>query len=204
MRAVNPAAQAIRARRGAIHEVPMLWVSARRRDNDEIEGVGLWGGQDAETITVPDMWLGALVTRTFTAAGALLQVGPIRHEVGFAVRSIPVRLSSASAQVALAIRGYDPRGAKVQVWRRCYDPDTMQPVGVEAVFKGKVERVPISRPVPGGSSEIEMTIVSTAASLTIAPGTLRSDESYQRLGRGRLLRYASIVDGVGNTPWGVK
>lgn len=204
MRAVNPAAQAIRARRGALHEVAMLWIAGRRRDTGEVEGLGIWAGQDTEAITVPDMWQSALVTRPFTAAGALLQVGPIRYEVGFAVRSVPVRLASGAASVALAIRGYEPRGAKVQIWRRCYDPETMQPVGVEAVFKGKVERVPVPRPVPGGTSEIEMTIVSTAASLTIAPGTLRSDAAYQRLGRGRLLRFAAAVDGVGNTPWGTK
>ena len=52
----------------------MVWIAARHRLTLGLEALGLWSGEDTETITVTDLWTGAPATRVFHGAGALLGV----------------------------------------------------------------------------------------------------------------------------------
>ena len=56
MRAVDPAAQALREARGGLAERLMLWIEARHRVTNAVEGLGLWTGEDTEEITALDLW----------------------------------------------------------------------------------------------------------------------------------------------------
>ena len=107
----------------------MVWIAARNRLTGDIEALGLWSGEDTETITVTDMWTGAPATRVFHGAGSLLGISAVQHEAGLSVRPVRLSLSAMDAAVIDAVRVYDPRGARVQVWRRTLSPETGLQVG---------------------------------------------------------------------------
>ena len=115
MRAVDSAAQALRGERAGLAERIMVWIAARNRLSGDIEALGLWTGEDSETITVTDLWTGAPATRVFHGAGSLLGISAVQHEAGLSVRPVRLTLSALSAPVIEAVRLYDPRGARVQI-----------------------------------------------------------------------------------------
>jgi hypothetical protein len=179
MRATDAAAQAIRAQRKNIYEIPMMWISSRHRGTGSVEGVGLWRGGEVENINVLDLFTKTSAIRTFYN-GALIEVGELRYESGFNYRPITVTISALNAAALTAFREYEPRGAQVQGWRRVYNPDTGKPVSVEPWFKGFVNEIPIERPGGGGEFTIELGVVSTAAMLTIASMRRKSDQEQRR------------------------
>jgi hypothetical protein len=206
MRPVIPAAQAIRARRRHIIEVPMVWIAARNRDTGNVEGIGFWKGQDVEQIVVGDMFTGVGVARTFYHQG-LQDVSAIRHEAGMNIHPVTITLSAIDTAVNTALRLYDPRGAEVQIWRRCYDPDTRQPLGVEGRYAGWVDEIEYQRPEPGGEAVVTLTTVSLARMLTIASPRKKSHTAqHKRVGTacpsGDMIRQYKDNAGQWDVPWG--
>ena len=159
----------------------MLWIEARNRVTNAVEGLGLWTGEDTEEITALDLWTDSTATRTYQGAGGLLAVSGLQHTAGLEVRPVHVTVSALDATVTLAVRDYDARGARVQIWRRTLSPESGLPVGApEPAFKGFVNRAPIPRPVAGGLATIELECVSAVRLLTIPNGRRKSDAA-QRL-----------------------
>ena len=111
MRAVDSAAQALRGERAGLAERIMVWIAARNRLSGDIEALGLWTGEDSETITVTDLWTGAPATRVFHGAGSLLGISAVQHEAGLSVR--PVRLTLSALE-----RAGDRGGAALRPARR--------------------------------------------------------------------------------------
>ncbi|MER2507812.1 MAG: hypothetical protein ABTQ27_03535, partial [Amaricoccus sp.] len=167
MREVDAAVQALRVSRAPMGTRQLVWIEARNRATGAVEGLGLWTGEEDEEITVQDRWTGATVTRLFRGAGGLLGVEGIEQRAGFAVRPVTLRLSVIDPTVIAAVRLYDPRNARTQIWRRTYAGETGLAVGhPEARFKGFVDKAPIPRPAPGGEAVIEARLVSAARLLT--------------------------------------
>ena len=200
MRRVDPAAQAIREKRGAIKEVPMVWIGATDRDTGEPRGIGLWRGEDTEVITVTDMWTHVASPRTFYNAG-LSTIGSVSHEQGLNIRPVSIKLSAISDAALAAIRQYEARGVPVQGFKRCYDPDTYQPVAVEPWFKGYLNKAPSVRPAPGGEPTLTLEVVSTALLLTISSAATKSDVAQRRRNGDRIRRYKNVA-GTWDVPWG--
>lgn len=205
MRAVDPAAHAERLKRGGFQERVLVWVAGRNRTTDAIEALGLWTGEDAETITVVDMFTGASATRTFHGAGALLGISSIKHEAGLSVRPVRLSLSPLDPAVIEVVRLYDPRGAQVQIWKRTLSAETGLQLGQpEPWFKGYCNKAPIPRPEPGGEATLEMEVVSTARLLTIPHGRRKSDVAQRRRDQDdRFRRYKSTAKTI-DVAWGVK
>ena len=87
------------------------------------------------------------------APGRLSASSSVQHQAGLSVRPVRLSLSAMSAPVIDAVRLYDPRGARVQIWRRTLSPETGLQVGVpEPWFKGFCNKAPIPRPEPGGEA----------------------------------------------------
>jgi hypothetical protein len=181
MRAVNAAAQGLRETRGGLAERFMIWIEARNRASNAVEGLGLWTGEDTEETTALDLWTNATVTRMYQGAGGLLAVTGLQHTAGLEVRPVHVTLSALDATVTLAVRDFDVRGARVQIWRRTLSAETGLPVGApEPAFMGFVNRAPIPRPAAGGLATIELECVSAVRLLTVPNGRKKSDAA-QRL-----------------------
>lgn len=203
-RQVNAAAQAVRARRIGTIERKLLWVAAKNRSTGAIEAIGLWDGADDEIITVPDMFTGLAQSRMFYGAGSLLDVGEVSYAAGLNIRAMTVTLSPLSVAVKDAFRAYDARGALAQVWRRTLDPVTRRPVGVEGWFKGFINRAPFERAAVGGESSLSVEIVSTARTLTITSGLMKSDQAQRARSPGDAFRQHKAAISTVVTPWGSK
>jgi len=203
VRAVDTAAQNIRARRSGLMTRLMFWIEGRERDTGLPAALGLWTGEDAEDISHTDMWTGASVTRTYYGAGEMLGVDAIRWHAGMEVRPVTVTLSSVSPAVITALRVYEPRGAKVQIQKRSYEPDSGVPVGVEPLWMGFVNGAPIPRPAPGGDAVLSLECVSAARLLTI-PRPRRKSHAAQGLRSGDKFRRYTATAGQWDVPWGLE
>ncbi|HMR51181.1 MAG TPA: hypothetical protein PKA33_01750 [Amaricoccus sp.] len=203
VRAVNTQAQNIRERRNALSTRLMLWIEGRERDTGLPAALGLWTGEDVEDITFADMWSGASVTRTFYGAGEMLGVGAIRWHAGLEVRPVTITLSSVSPAVVTALRVYEPRGARVQILKRSYEPDLGTEAGIEPVWMGFVNGAPIPRPAPGGDASMSLECVSSARLLTI-PYPRRKSHAAQGQRAGDKFRRYTATAGQWDVPWGLE
>ena len=203
MRAVNVAAQRQRERRSALLETVMVWLEGRDRETGAVHGIGLWQGEQTEQIRVTDMFTGATEVRAFFSLG-IISVGSIRYEAGLDIRPVSLTLSRLSEPVQAAFRLYEARGAKAQIWRRSFDPESRLPLGdPEPRFKGFVNQAPMERPEAGGEATIEVQLVSTARMLTFTSERKKSDEAQRLRGDDRLRRYKGMSR-AWDVPWGNK
>lgn len=202
MRIFNSAAQAVREQRGALLETPMIWLAPRDWDTGDEAGIGFWKGGDVEDITVPDLFTGVSLSRTFYSGG-ILEIGTIRYTAGFSFDPVTLKLSAISPAVELAFRGYNARGAKVQIWRRCRDPQTRADLGIEPVFKGYMDETEITRPTPGGEAVLTAKAVSSARLLTISSARVKSDEAQRQRSGDRFRRYKASAS-AWDIPWGTE
>ncbi len=200
MRSINQAAQAARER-GMIKEVGLVWIGCRNRDDGQINPIGIWGGSVAEDILVRDLFTGVQHTRTFYT-GLLEAPEPI-HEVGLTVRPTTLTMSPLDVGVQVAFRERDPRGAKVQVWKRAYDIETRRPVDglPESWFSGYVDSGTFDTPTPGGEASFVVDIVSTARMLTITSARRKSDQAQRARMGDRARRYKATAGEI-DVPWG--
>ena len=198
MRAVHPAAQALREK-GKIFEVPMLYVEARNRATNTVDGIGFWAGPDHQSIAVMDLFTGVVQTRKFYMG--LYRVSNVRYQRGLDIRPISVQLSSIPPAALKAFREYDTRWAKVHAYKRIYNRDTMEPVAVETWFPGYIEGNPISRPATGDEGSLTVKVVSTVATLSVTSPIKKSDAVQRKRNGDRIRRYKRNVHMV-DQPWG--
>jgi len=201
MRPVNAAAQAIREQRGHLVEIPMMWVAARDRGTNLVEGIGLWQGEDVERITIRDMFDGNNYSRNFYPMG-ILNIDSVTYEAGFNIRPTTIRLSSINDAVLVAVRQYDVRGAQVQLWKRIYN-DKWSPVAIEPWFKGMVDGASSERPGPGGEATLDLEIVPTARYLTIPSSAKSSREAQKKRMGDEFLKYVGTT-AAWQVAWGTK
>ena len=203
VRPVDLAAQGIRERRSGLSTRVMIYFEAQDRDDNTPVDLGLWSGEDTESITFTDMWTGASLTRTFYGAGTLLGVETPRYYTGFEVRPVIISLSSISPAVTNLIRAYQPRGAKTQILLRSYEPDTMEAVAIEPVWKGFINRAPIPRPRLGEEAKMSVQLVSSSRLLTIPAPRKKSHANQVKRAGDKFMRYAGAAE-ILNVPWGLE
>jgi hypothetical protein len=124
----------------------------------------------------------------------MLELDPVPMRIGLEVRIIQLVLSPLNEEVALMLRGDDPRFARVEIYRGLLDPLTMLLVAPPRIrFMGRVNGAPIDTAVPGGESRATLSIVSHTRELTRTSPARKSDEQ-QRLRSGdRFRRYTGVV-----------
>ena len=116
MRSFDAVTQAYLAGRQGLVSHFLIWVAARTRDTQAVEGVGLWSGDYPLTLTLEGE------ARTYLGAGELLAADPITSHPGLEVRTHQLRLAAVSAEVEALVKGYDTRFARVEVHRALFDP----------------------------------------------------------------------------------
>lgn len=204
MRAIDPAEAAHLAARKPIIIRHMLWISARSRATGAVETLGLWDGEDHQEISV------AGLTRLYYGAGGLLAIDQIGHAVGTDVRRVRAVLAPMAPEVEMAIRGYDPRTAPVEIHRMIINPETMAPVSAPTrLLKGRISDLELITPdLEGGDAECRITIATNAVEGTRGLALKKSDES-QKLrttADGKQDRFYQYADVAGKVPvlWGEK
>lgn len=179
----------------------LIWLSARNRASGAIESIGFWTGDDHADVVVDGQ------TRTYLGAGGVIEMSPITHGTGTDVRTVRAVLSPMAPEVELALRGYEPRGAAVEIHRIIQAPATGLTVGNPVRrLKGWVSAVSIVSGGEGREGKATLTIASNARAGTRTLALKKSDES-QKLRQtatgvpDRFYRYASISGAV-EIDWG--
>lgn len=169
-----------------------VWIRAKNRDTGAEETLGLWNGLDSTTVTIEGE------SRTYTGAGALLGLDPIRASVGLDVRRHQISLSAIPPEVLQLIHGYDARLAPVEVHRGLFSLETNALVAEpHRILKGWIEEMPVTRPKKGESASVAITVASASRALTRTLTVKKSDAAQRTIDandQGR--EYASISGAV--------
>ncbi len=179
--------------RSAILPRNFLVVTAKDRGTSESASYGFW--DDAETVSVDVVNEdGATETLSFAGDGAVLSIPPIPMRIGLEVRTIEISLSAIHPAVQDMVRGSDPRGAKIELYRGLLDPGTNVLVAPPRIrFLGKVNETPIATAAAGGESTITLRVVSHTRELTRTNPAKKSDAQQQLRDGDRFRRYAGVV-----------
>lgn len=181
MRDISVEEQAARAERVVIPR-SLVYIWAKNRDTGAEEEMGFWNGVGNYDFQVYDGLTGSTETRTFTGCGSLLSVDNIQLAMDLSVRTVNVGLSQIDENVAQAIRGYDARNARIEIYCGLLNIENQQELvaPARARFVGFVDQAVIATPAEGGTGSITLSCVSCTRELTRVNSDVRSDESQQR------------------------
>lgn len=174
-----------------------VWLEARTRDTGAPATVGFWSGRDPVSLSV------AGETRVYLGIGGLLRLDPLTFEPGPVVREQVVGLTMISPEVENAMRGYDPRMAKVDIHLGLHDPSSHALLSLPRAFRGEVDTGPIRTPTVGGQGGVELRLVSAARAMTRTLTAKYSDAAFRQRQGDRIARYAD-VSGAVQVVWGEK
>lgn len=194
MKSIDVQTRAALENRAAIAPVNLLWIEGKNRETGATEAIGFWNGLDTVDAQVINPNTGLPVTRTFNAAGALLDVPAIPMTSDLTARTIRIKLSQINDAVQNAVRGYDIRHARVEIFRGLLNVETMLPVGPALPrFVGWVNGAPITTPAVGEEGSISLDCVSYTRLLTKTNPLRRSDEQQRRRSGDRFRRYTDVA-----------
>lgn len=196
MRSLSPTIQSYLSAREGVVARTLVWIEAKNRDTGLPETVGLWNGDDHETLTVEGE------ARMYYGAGGLIQIEPLRFQVGLVVRQQKMVVSPLAPELEQALRGYDPRFAPVEIHQALYHTESRALVDTPArKFKGWIDKLQFKTPAKGGEAICDVTLVSSSRAVTRPLPLKKSDEAQKLRGGDRLRRY---VDVSGKVPvyWG--
>ena len=177
--------------RGAVSHDILIWIKARDRSTGLPETMGLWTGSENLSFTIDGE------VRTYQGAGQLLNIPPIKSRIGLTVQMQTVGLAAVSPEVETAIRLYDSRLAPVEIHVARFDPETNALLGVDRVYKGSIDKAPITTPAKNGNNGgVSLSLASGARALTRRLTTKRSDESQRRRSDDRFFRFADVAGKV--------
>lgn len=173
----------------------------RSLDGESTATFSFWNDLDTVMASVLRGDTGSAENRTYYGDGSLLAIDPVVMTSNLTVQTLRITLSQVHATVQNMARGYDVRGARVEVHRGVFDPQTNELAGpIYCRFIGNVNKVNITTPKVGDEGAIEVEVASIARELTRTNPAKKSDETQKRRSDDRFRRYA----GVANVPvwWG--
>lgn len=188
---------------GSVVPRDFLWLVPRDRATGADHPVGFWSDVGTVEAQVIDPDTDTVLTRTYSGAGDLVEVGPVALISGLTVQTVSIRLSQITAEAAQAVRGYDLRRALVELHRGFLDPATgLQIAPALPWFTGEIDGAPIPTPAEGEAGAIDLRAVSHAQELTRTSPARRSDAD-QRLRdpSDGFFRHAATV-GTWRVNWG--
>lgn len=177
----------------------LIWIEAQNRDTGATEASGFWNGMMDR-----DFAIGG-VTRNYTAAGSLLNVGTIKGGIGLRVRMHEVQLSSVPPEVRDAISLYDVRLAPVEVHRVYFHPEKNIVIGDPVrILKGEINELEIPIAADGGNGPVTLRIADAVRGLTRTLTQRKSDAAQQVIDPDDRGREYATISGAVDVFWGVK
>lgn len=178
------------------HWLVYFW--ARNRSTDALEQAGFWTGDDHQTFTIRGQ------SRDYIGAGAVLDVPPVRQEVGLQVQHHTVSMTVTPA-LEQAIKTYDPSLQPAEIHRATFDPATMTLIAEpELIFAGTVDGTPMDDGGIGGSNVISVRIASKVRQLTKTLPIYKSDAALRARAPADGFRQNVGEAALWEVPWGQK
>lgn len=179
MRALDAGELAAIAQPGIVAR-DFLWATGKDWNTGAAYSVGFWSDVATVTANVVDGRTGATESRSFYGVGNAMNIGSIPLTSDVTVRSVDIELPAIDSVVALLVRGYDVRGAPMQLYRGYFDPASRALLAsAKARFVGYFDGSPIVTPAEGGQGSVTLNCVSTTRELTRTSSEARSHESQQ-------------------------
>lgn len=167
----------------------------RSLDGESTATFSFWNDLDTVTASVLKPDTGSAENRTYYGDGSLLGIDPVVMTSDLTVQTIGITLSQIHSTVQNMVRGYDIRGARVEIHRGIFDPQTHELAGpIYCRFVGFVNKVSIGTPKVGEEGAIEIKAVSIARELTRTNPAKKSDETQRRRSNDRFYRYVGVAD----------
>jgi hypothetical protein len=180
MKSISTANQAALAARRLLPR-DFLWIVARDRETDEPVSVGFWSDLSNVTAPVLNPDTGASNSRTFYGAGGLIQISDIPAVSTVTVQRITIKMSQLDEMVEEAVRLYDIKQARVEIFTGLLDPATRLLVDpAEPQFVGFVDEVRIDTPSENAEGGVELTCVSHTQELARSNPATRSHEDQKQ------------------------
>ncbi len=175
----------------------LVWLQAKNRDTGLTETIGFWTGADHAEFTI----LGQL--RTYYAAGSMLKMDPLRRQSGLKVRNQRISFSQISPEVMIAIRGYEPRHAPVEVHRAMFDPLTEALIDEpHLILRGYIDKISLPTPPKGERGSASIEVATAGRALTKPVSRYRSNANLRARAPGDGFRkYATLAD-IAEVKWG--
>lgn len=185
----------LEARRGTVARF-LVWINARRRNDNVIESIGLWTGDDDQAFVIDGQ------SRSYLGGQHILSVPPIVGNIGLDVRMLEIALATTPA-VEQAVRGYDPGLQRIEVHRALFNLDTRNLVAPPArVFLGTVDETPIESAEVGGTGSIRLVCASLARNLTRTVPLKRSNAALRARAPSDGFRKYVVDANTWRVPWG--
>ncbi|MFD1342876.1 hypothetical protein [Litorisediminicola beolgyonensis] len=194
---LDPLVQAQLAERRGTAAMVLVWLVAKNRSTGAPETIGFWTGDDHENFTIRGE------TRLYYGAGAVIDVGAVRSGVGIRKRNHRLRLPPMLAETRQALRGYEPRQARVEVHVCPMDLDSGRPLAEPfRIIKGVLEGAPETLGQEGGASFTELRI-ATGTRLTEGLPAYKSNAALQAVNPTDRGREYSDLGEEWRVRWGV-
>lgn len=178
-----------------ISERKFVTFFVRSLDGESTATFPFWNDLDTVTASVLKGDTGTPESRTFHGDGSLISIDPVVMTSDLTVQTLRITLSQIHSTVQNMVRGYDIRGARVEVHRGVFDPQTNELAGpIYCRFIGNVNKVNITTPKVGDEGAIEVEVASIARELTRTNPAKKSDETQRRRSDDRFYRYVGVAD----------
>ncbi|MCK8779092.1 hypothetical protein M0654_03740 [Rhizobium sp. NTR19] len=152
-----------------------LWIVARDRVTNAPVTDGMWSGVGNISASVIHPDTGAMVTRDWFGSGTLVQIDDIPLVSNLSVQNVTIRMSQVSEHVAILVRQYECKQARVEIYRGLFNPDTRQMVApAECRFVGFVDQIEITTPSENEEGSVTLTCASHTQEMTRANTSTRS------------------------------
>lgn len=154
-----------------------LWIAARDRSTGDPVSVGFWSDVSNVSALVLNPDTGASVSRDFYGAGGLIQIDDIPAVASVTIQQINIRMSQLDEMVEEAVRLYDIKQARVEIYTGMLDPDSRKLVAPAICrFVGFVDGVTIDTPSENDDGGVSITCVSHTQEMTRSNPSTRSHE----------------------------
>ena len=130
-----------------------LWLVARDRDDGSPQSVGFWSdaGDVSAAVVSPDT--GLEVTRSWYGSGTLIAIDDVPLVADVTVQRIRIMVSQIDELVQQAVRLYDCKQARVEIYRGLFNSSTRQMVAAAFCrFVGFVDAIEIRTPAEGAEA----------------------------------------------------
>ena len=180
-----------------------IQITGKSFEDGTSETAYFWSDIGTVSATVIDGETGDEATHDYVGTSTLLKIDDIPLTSDVTIRSITATLSQINAQVANAVRGYDLKGAAVQIHRGLFNPATRNLVAPPLPrFVGFVDKCVITTPQEGNEGSIVLTLTSHTQELTRTNTDKCSDESQKRRAAGDAFYQDMAVVGNWQIWWG--
>lgn len=196
MRPVSAAMASYIQNPGSFRAEFLIVLNARDRTTGTNYTVGFWTGDTNEAFVVGGTSI------IFYGAGSLIEPPEIVYQSGLDVNAVDVKFSPFSEGFTTAVRLYDVRQQRVDMYRAYFDNSTDALIEEpHRIFKGRVDTLTIPEAQEGSASDATLTVVSSSRDLTRTFAAKHSDSTFRKRSGDRFLRYSDTAGAV-EVRWG--